>query len=504
MKEHIPVTNTTMELKDCADRWTLDEKHGCWCLEDVLYTAKARVPKFQRLSIFVPRALRNADGSFAPQAAKVPVVFENNSAGYMQMPHVWLDGPRCYAQQYLDHGLIYVSCGCRGRESRDAQGALAGKGPASLVDIKTALRFLRHNRSCLPGDWDKVISVGWSAGGAMSTLLARMTRNFKDRNTMATVSSILNNAVGLAVGTMITGLQLSFGWFNTGVILGVIAGVLILVTGLTCKETVGMESTGTGKPEKTVPLKKQLPAVLKNKYFWLALILGALTLLVNANAIGAQIFYCNVVLQDPMYMGVLMTFGMLPGILVLFIMPYFANKFSKRVFMAGGALLMIAGFSITGMADTNRTLLAVGTIIRAVGIGPMFAGLYAFCADAADYGEWKFGVRSEGLMASSQSIGSKVGIGFGSACTAWILAAAGYVQPALDALPPLEGGEGPMGALPPMIEQPASVIAAIRFDYGWLGAIISVVLLIGVLMMDVEKYMPEIRRSLGDKKPVQM
>ncbi len=152
----------------------------------------------------------------------------------------------------------------------------------------------------------------------------------------------------------------------------------------------------------------------------------------------------------------------------------------------------------------NAVGLAVGTIIRAVGIGPMFAGLYAFCADAADYGEWKFGVRSEGLMASSQSIGSKVGIGFGSACTAWILAAAGYVQPALDALPPLEGGEGPMGALPPMIEQPASVIAAIRFDYGWLGAIISVVLLIGVLMMDVEKYMPEIRRSLGDKKPVQM
>ena len=172
MTDYIPVTNATMELKDCADRWTLDEKHGCWCLEDVLYTPKARVPKFQRLSIFVPRDLRNADGSFSPRAARVPVVFENNSAGYMQMPHVWLDGPRCYARQYLDHGLIYVTCGCRGRESRDKEGRAAGKGPASLVDLKTALRFLRHNRDCLPGDWDKVISVGWSAGGAMSTLLA--------------------------------------------------------------------------------------------------------------------------------------------------------------------------------------------------------------------------------------------------------------------------------------------------------------------------------------------
>lgn len=333
-------------------------------------------------------------------------------------------------------------------------------------------------------------------GIAHTALLARMTRDFKDRNTTATVSSILNNAVGLVTGTMITWMQLNFGWKVTGIILGVIAGLLILVTGLTCRETVGMEAEG--EPQAALPLKEQLPAVLKNRYFWLALILGALTLFANANAIGAQMYYCNVVLHDPMYMTTLMSFGMLPGILILFLMPYFSNKFSKRIFMAGGAVLMIAGFALIGAANTNHTLLLAGTILRSVGIGPMFAGLYAFCADAADYGEWKYGVRSEGLMAASQSIGSKIGIGFGSACTAWILAAAGYIQPAMEA------AEGPMGALPPMIEQPASVVAAVRFDYGWLGAIVSVVLLVGVLLMDVEKYMPEIRKAIGDKKPPMM
>lgn len=170
--EQISILNQSMELADCRDKWTYDEKHRCWCLEDLLYTPRATVPKFQRLSIFVPEKLLNADGSF-PEAAKVvPVVFENNSAGYMQMPHVWLDGPRCYAQQYLDHGLVYVTCGCRGRESRDKNGRLVGKAPASLVDLKTAIRFLRHNRAVLPGDWDRIISAGWSAGGAMSTLLA--------------------------------------------------------------------------------------------------------------------------------------------------------------------------------------------------------------------------------------------------------------------------------------------------------------------------------------------
>ncbi|MBQ8621441.1 MAG: hypothetical protein IJ422_03910 [Oscillospiraceae bacterium] len=167
----ITILNKTMELADCRDQWYYDEKHGCWCLEDILYTPAATTPKFQQLSIFVPKALLNADGSFPEEAKKVPVVFENNSAGYMQMPHVWLGGPRCYAEQYLEHGLIYVSCGCRGRESRDANGRLI-KGPCTLVDLKTAIRFLRHNREVLPGDWDRIISTGWSAGGAMSSLLA--------------------------------------------------------------------------------------------------------------------------------------------------------------------------------------------------------------------------------------------------------------------------------------------------------------------------------------------
>jgi GPH family glycoside/pentoside/hexuronide:cation symporter len=310
-----------------------------------------------------------------------------------------------------------------------------------------------------------------------------MTRNFKDRNTTSTVSSILNNLVGLVVGTMITGLQLNFGWTVTGVILGIIAGVLILIPGLACKETVGMDENADKKKE-TIPLKDQLPAVLRNKYFWIALLLGALTLFANANAIAAQIYYCNVVLNNPMYMTVLMSFGQAPGIIVLFFMPWFSNKFSKRLFMSGGAILMILGFSIIGLAGANTTMLLAGTILRSIGIGPMFAGLYAFCADAADYGEWKYGVRSEGLMASSQSIGSKIGIGFGSACTAWILAAAGYIQAGM--------GE--------VVEQPASVVSAIRFDYGWFGAIISVVLLIGVLCMDVEKYLPEIRKTIGEKK----
>ncbi|MGN0967791.1 MAG: hypothetical protein ACI4O3_00860, partial [Oscillospiraceae bacterium] len=170
--KQVPILNTSMELADYADRWTFDEKYNCWCLEDILYTPAAKLPAFQRLSIFAPRELVNEDGTIPAAARSAPVIFVNNAAGYMQMPHTWLGGPRCTAPQYLEHGWVYVTCGCRGRDSRDETGKLVGKGPSCLIDLKTALRFLRHNRACLPGDWDRIVSVGSSAGGAMSTLLA--------------------------------------------------------------------------------------------------------------------------------------------------------------------------------------------------------------------------------------------------------------------------------------------------------------------------------------------
>lgn len=178
MKQPIPIINRTLELADCRDQWFLDEKYNCWCLEDILYTLKATTPKFQRMSIFVPRAYLNEDGTVNKEgknglysAETAPIIFENNSAGYMQMPHTWLGGPRDEAEKYLKRGMVYVTCGCRGRESRDSQGKLCGKSPWTLIDLKTAIRFLRHNASVLPGDMSHIVSVGWSAGGAMSSLV---------------------------------------------------------------------------------------------------------------------------------------------------------------------------------------------------------------------------------------------------------------------------------------------------------------------------------------------
>ena len=51
------------------------------------------------------------------------------------------------------------------------QGILCGKAPVSVADLKAGIRFLRKNKELIPGNMERIISVGISAGGAMSTLL---------------------------------------------------------------------------------------------------------------------------------------------------------------------------------------------------------------------------------------------------------------------------------------------------------------------------------------------
>lgn len=173
------ITNQTMNLADCRKSWTFNEEYQCWCLEDIVYTPNPKVPHCQKMNIFVPKIYMKESGEIDLAGTKngynaktTPVVFENNSAGYMEMINVGLGQERCYAKPYLDQGYVYISCGNRGSMSTDQEGNACGKSPMNLVDIKTAVRFLRHNRENLPGNMERIISVGWSAGGAMSTLLA--------------------------------------------------------------------------------------------------------------------------------------------------------------------------------------------------------------------------------------------------------------------------------------------------------------------------------------------
>jgi hypothetical protein len=71
----------------------------------------------------------------------------------------------------LAAGYVVVSPGCRGRDNQATDGTYYGKAPAVIVDLKAAVRYIHHNKGVMPGNVDRIVSTGVSAGGAMSALL---------------------------------------------------------------------------------------------------------------------------------------------------------------------------------------------------------------------------------------------------------------------------------------------------------------------------------------------
>lgn len=168
--------------------WIFLPEDHCYTLQDVPYCANPTSPDLQTLHIYVPEGFLQADGSPHRDhlvctrgggqytVDTVPVILYNDIGGYSQCRAAGLTRRN---RRFLQDGYVLVSVGARGRQTRDADGRLCGKAPAGLVDLKAAVRWLRRHQQELPGDYEKIISVGTSAGGATSALLG-ITGNCAD------------------------------------------------------------------------------------------------------------------------------------------------------------------------------------------------------------------------------------------------------------------------------------------------------------------------------------
>ncbi|MER5432667.1 subtype B tannase [Streptomyces sp. NPDC002588] len=71
----------------------------------------------------------------------------------------------------LAAGYVVVEPGARGRTLKNSDGEYYGVAPAVIVDLKAAVRYVRANKGRIPGNTDRIVSAGTSAGGAVSALL---------------------------------------------------------------------------------------------------------------------------------------------------------------------------------------------------------------------------------------------------------------------------------------------------------------------------------------------
>lgn len=105
-----------------------------------------------------------------------PIFFPNTVGGYMpgapERPGINKFLKKANATFYaLLNWYVVVSPGARGRGLKDENRKFIGNSPACIIDLKESIRYLRYNKESIPGNVEKIISNGTSAGGALSWLL---------------------------------------------------------------------------------------------------------------------------------------------------------------------------------------------------------------------------------------------------------------------------------------------------------------------------------------------
>ncbi|MGN1377182.1 MAG: subtype B tannase [Dorea sp.] len=151
--------------------------------ENIPYVLRPVDADMQRLSIYVPEVYYDGKTIGNYNIENAPIFMPNTVGGYMpgpqERPGKNFMGETNASFYALLHGYVVVSCGVRGRGMTDADGRYTGNAPAAICDLKAAVRFLRSQAENMPGDVEKIISNGTSAGGALSSLLG-ITGNHPD------------------------------------------------------------------------------------------------------------------------------------------------------------------------------------------------------------------------------------------------------------------------------------------------------------------------------------
>jgi GPH family glycoside/pentoside/hexuronide:cation symporter len=231
-----------------------------------------------------------------------------------------------------------------------------------------------------------------------------------------------------ATGKVLNELQ---GYKHTMLLFSVVAVVMFLICFATTRERV------TAPPGQKQNVLGELKELGRN-YPWLMLVFSAvfsLTFIGLRN--GSAIYYFKYVSkynEDPVLFGmfdrytVFVSLGMLCMMLGAYSLSFFARIADKRIL----SVLLTATTALSWAAfywipKDNFVLQLIVQAIGTFAMGPASALVWAMYADVADYGEWKFGRRSTGLVYSASLFALKTGTAAAGFLLPWILDRYGYI-----------------------------------------------------------------------------
>lgn len=260
-----------------------------------------------------------------------------------------------------------------------------------------------------------------------ATLNSLITQDQYERSVLSIFRMILATTGTLIITNLTLPLVEFFGnnlsaWTKTFAVFGILAVIVFMITFTGTKERV-VPAKDT-KQEK-VPFVKGIRLLFQNKY-WMMITITLVFIFINYSLNGgAAVYYAKNILHNSDMVGTMNLVANLVQIGVMFFTAFIIKKIGKRNMLIVGAVIYGLGFAMFGFVGTNMTGIIIACVLKGVGNAGISSCMFAIVSDTIEYGEWKTGYRTEGLINSASSFGFKVGNGLGSAILGWVIGAAG-------------------------------------------------------------------------------
>ena len=268
-------------------------------------------------------------------------------------------------------------------------------------------------RMCIPFAVSGVllfsVPTGWSSG-------AKLVYVFVTYNLVSTVVYTAINVPYSALNALMT---------KAVVVLGAVSVAAFLINFFGTEERV-RPAVKDGEA-KDVPFATGVKALFQNKYWIMMTGMLALFFLMYSVNGGATVFYAKDILGDKNLVTTINGIFNVVQIVSMFFIAMLVKRFGKRNVFALGLVFDIVGMLVLNYSGGAMNLIVVSSVIRGIGNACGGATMWAMVSDTIDYGEWKTGYRTEGLVNSACSFGYKIGNGIGSALLGLILEIGGYV-----------------------------------------------------------------------------
>lgn len=267
-------------------------------------------------------------------------------------------------------------------------------------------------------------------------MLPRISLTGEDRNKVSSLRGIFSFIAGLLLAILTPRLLASGGgekvqsaWTKVVVIYCVLAFIFEGICFLGTREKIASdEETDENKKEDSHDLKKGVQELLRTKYFYITVLVFIFCFIINGIFLSAAVYFTRDVFGNADMYSLIAIVSILSAVVVMAFAPKLFAKMGKRRVLLIAAVIGIVGglLGYVGAKQYNAGLVFLSTALHGISLAPYVAGIFTFASDIIDYLETRTGERYEGLVTSVSSIGSKIGVGLGSAILGWGLAAGQY------------------------------------------------------------------------------